>query len=370
MAAAGKKDYYETLGIPKDASADDIKKAYRKLARKYHPDANQGDPSAEAKFKEINEAHDVLSDPQKRAQYDQFGFVGDAPPGGGYGGGFGGADIFGNFGDLGDLFGSFFGGMGGRTRSDPNAPRRGSDLEMRVRISLETAFRGAERQIDVPREENCSHCGGSGAEPGSSIETCKECGGTGQVQQSSSTPFGQMVRVVKCPRCGGKGKIVKTPCKECGGEGRVRRTRKIDVKIPRGVDTGTRLRVSGKGEAGRNGGPDGDLFILLDVASDKRFTREGDDLHLRVDIAFPQAALGAKVSIQTFDGDEKLDIPPGTQPGAVLRIRNRGMPHLRGGGSGDMNIHIRVSVPKDLSSKSRELMSALAKEMGVDVASK
>lgn len=367
MASSGKKDYYEVLGVDRSASADEIKKAYRKLTRKYHPDANPGDASAEAKFKEINEAHDVLSDPKKKAQYDQFGFVGDAPPPGA--GSFGGDFFGGGFGDLGDLFGSFFGGMGGRGRSaDPNAPRRGADLEMAMRITLETAYKGAKREIEVPHEENCSACGGTGAEPGTSAEVCPDCHGTGRVERTASTPFGQMVQVVPCARCGGKGKIIKSPCRSCKGTGRVRKNQKIDVTIPRGVDTGTRLRVSGKGEAGVNGGPDGDLFIVLDVASDSRFQRDGADLHMWVDIELPQAVLGASVPVKTLDGDEKLDIPAGTQPGATLRLRNRGMPRLRGGGSGDMHFHVRVHVPKDLSEKGRSLMRDLAREMNVSVA--
>jgi molecular chaperone DnaJ len=366
VAAPGKKDYYEILGVPRGATADEIKKAYRKLARKYHPDANPGNSDAEKKFKEINEAHDVLSDTQKRSQYDQFGFVGDIPPGGG----FGGKDPFGGMGGdiFGDIFDSFFGGGRGRGRSSPNAPRRGSDLEMSMRITLETAYKGASHEVEVPREEICSHCSGSCAEPGSDVEACSACGGTGQVERATRTPFGQMVQVVPCVQCRGTGKIIKKPCGECKGEGRVRRSKKLDVKIPPGVDTGTRLRISGEGESGRNGGPPGDLFIVLEVTSDSRFQRDGADLHARVDIAVPQAALGTTVSIQTFDGSEKLDVPAGTQPGSVLRIKNRGMPRLSGGGNGDLHIHVRVNVPKTLSDRAKELMTELASEMKVEVA--
>ena len=370
MAAPGKKDYYEILGVGRGASADEIKKAYRKLTRKYHPDANPGDAEAEKKYKEINEANEVLSDPQKRTQYDQFGYVGDMPPGGDFGGfggpGFGGAD----FGDLfGDLFGSAFGGSGRRS-VDPNAPRRGNDLEYTMQISLEDAFRGVTKKIEVPRLETCPHCGGSGAEPGTKVETCPTCGGRGQVQQTVNTPFGQMAQVTVCPTCHGKGKVVKTPCRECKGQGRVRKQHSVDVKIPAGIDTGIRLRVSSQGEAGINGGPSGDLFLLIEVKPDRRFQRKGDDLNTSVDIKYPQAALGCEVKIETFDGFETLDIPAGTQPGSKLRIKGRGMPRLRGKGSGDMNILVKVTISKDPSAKERELMEQIAKEMKVTVKNK
>lgn len=370
MAAPGKKDYYEILGVGRGASADEIKKAYRKLTRKYHPDANPGDTEAEKKYKEINEANEVLSDPQKRAQYDQFGYVGDMPPGGDFGGfggaGFGGAD----FGDLfGDLFGSAFGGTGRRS-VDPNAPRRGNDLEYTMQISLEDAFRGVTKKIEVPRLETCPHCGGSGAEPGTKIETCPTCGGRGQVQQTVNTPFGQMAQVTACPTCHGKGKVIKTPCRECKGQGRVRKQHSVDVKIPAGIDTGIRLRVSSQGEAGVNGGPSGDLFLLIEVKPDRRFQRKGDDLNTSVDIKYPQAALGCEVKIETFDGFETLDIPAGAQPGSKLRIKGRGMPRLRGKGSGDMNILVKVTISKDPSAKERELLEQIAKEMKVTVKNK
>jgi molecular chaperone DnaJ len=353
------------LDVPRDATADDIKRAYRKLTRKFHPDANPGNADAERKFKEINEANDVLSDPQKRAQYDQFGFVGDAPPPGA--GGFGG-DFFGG-GFSGDLFGDILGNLfGARAGGNQNGPRRGSDLEMAMHISLETAYRGATREVEVPREENCPHCDGLGAEPGSKITTCSACGGKGQVERGANTPFGRMVQVVPCAACGGRGKIIETPCHECRGSKRVRRNRKLEVKIPPGVDTGTRIRFSGEGEAGRNGGQPGDLFIMLEIAPDSRFERNGADLHVKVDIEMPQAALGATVSIPTFEGTEKLDVPSGTQPGSVLRIKNRGMPRLRGSGNGDLHVHVRVKVPKSLSARGRQLMEELASDMKVEVA--
>ena len=367
MAAPGKKDYYDILGVARGASADEIKKAYRKLTRKYHPDANPGNAEAEKKYKEINEANEVLSDPQKRAQYDQFGYVGDMPPGGGDFGGFGG---FGGA-DIGDLFGDLFGGFGGgRRQSSPNAPQRGNDLEYTLQVSLEDAFRGVSRKIEIPRMETCPHCGGNGAEPGSKVETCPTCGGRGQVQQTVNTPFGQMAQVTTCPTCHGKGKKITTPCRECRGQGRIRKQHSVEVKIPAGVDTGMRLRVSSQGEAGINGGPSGDLFILIEVRPDRRFQRREDDLNTTVEIAYPQAALGCEVKIETFDGLESLDIPAGTQPGSRLRIKGRGMPRLRGKGNGDMNILVKVGVTKNPSAKERELLEKLAKEMNVSVKNK
>lgn len=376
MAAPGKKDYYEILGVGRGASADEIKKAYRTLTRKYHPDANPGNAEAEAKYKEINEANEVLSDPKKRAQYDQFGYVGDMPPGG-----FGGAGGFGGFGgqgqtftqeDLGDIFGDLFGAGGfgggrGRRAANPNAPRRGADLEATVKITLEEAYRGLKRKLEIPRLDTCKHCGGSGAEPGSKVETCPTCHGTGQMHEVVNTPFGQMQQTVTCTTCHGKGKIVDRVCTECRGKGRVKRVQNVEVKIPAGVDTGTRLRVSSKGEAGVNGGPAGDLFILTEVMPDSWFTRKGDDLNTTVEISFPQAALGSEVKVETFDGMEKLDIPAGTQAGSKLRIRGRGMPRLKGKGSGDMNILVKVKVPKSLTAKERELLKELAKEGGQQV---
>ena len=381
MAAPGKKDYYEILGVSRGASADEIKKAYRALTRKYHPDANPGNAEAEAKYKEINEANEVLSDPKKRAQYDQYGFVGDIPPGyGEQGGGFGGFSGFGGAQgqtfsqeDLGDIFGDLFGGQGGgfgggrRRSSNPNAPKQGADLEATVTVTLEEAYKGAKRKLEIPRLETCKHCGGTGAEPGSKVETCPHCHGTGQVGEVVNTPFGQMRQNVTCSACGGKGKIIDKSCTECHGKGRVKRIQNVEVKIPAGVDTGTRLRVSSKGESGINGGPAGDLFILTEVLPDARFTRKGDDLNTTVEISFPQAALGCEVKVDTFDGIEKLDIPAGTQAGSKLRIKGRGMPKIKGKGNGDMNILIKVKVPKSLNDKERELLKELAKETGQQV---
>ena len=378
MAAPGKKDYYEILGVSRGASADEIKKAYRALTRKYHPDAHPGNAEAEAKYKEINEANEVLSDPTKRAQYDQYGFVGDVPPEGYGAGGFGG---FGGQGqtfsqeDLGDIFGDLFGagGFGGgassgrRRSSNPNGPRRGADLEATVKITLEEAYKGTKRNLEVPRLDTCKHCNGTGAEPGSSVETCPTCGGTGHRVEVVNTPFGQMQQQVTCSNCGGKGTIIKEKCHECNGKGRVRRTQNIVVNIPAGATNGMRLRVSSKGEAGINGGPAGDLFILTEVMPDARFTRKDDDLNTSVEITYPQAALGCEVKIDTFDGLQKLDIPAGTQPGAKLRIKGRGMPRIKGRGNGDMNIIVKVKVPKTLTDKERTILRELASETGSQV---
>ncbi|MCX7829217.1 MAG: molecular chaperone DnaJ, partial [Thermanaerothrix sp.] len=359
MAAPGKKDYYDILGVSREATSEEIKKAYRKLARKYHPDANPNDKDAEARFKEINEAYEVLGDPAKRAQYDQFGYVGDAPPGGNPFEGFGG---FGGdpFGDLfGDLFENFFGGMGGRPGRAPSGPRRGADVETVLQITLEEAFRGSSKELTIPRWETCARCGGSGAEPGTKPETCLNCGGRGQVEQSMRTPFGQFVQVNTCPRCSGRGKVIGSPCKECKGHGRVRVPHRVEVKIPKGVETGTRLRIPGEGEAGINGGPPGDLFLIVEVIPHPVFERHGADLRVKVDVAFPQAALGSEVPLETFEGTERIEIPPGTQPGSVLKIRGKGMPRM-GGGRGDLLVQVRVVVPKNLTERQRALLQALA----------
>ena len=361
---AGKRDYYEVLGVARSASADEIKKAYRKLTRKYHPDATPGNAEAAEKYKEINEANEVLSDPKKRAQYDQFGFVGDMPGGGqGFGGqGFGGFEDI----DLGDIVNDIFGGGFGRRRN-PNAPMRGNDLEYGLQISLEEAFRGTTKKVSIPRYDTCDHCHGTGAEPGSKIETCPTCGGRGKIRQTIQTPFGQMMQEHECYECRGRGKKIVNPCRECRGTGRVRKQTTVDVKIPAGVDTGIRLRVPAKGEAGINGGPAGDLYIIVEVRDDNRFVRHEDDLYTTVEISYPQAVLGCQVKINTFDGLETLDIPAGTQPNAKLRIRDRGMPHLRSrtGGCGNMIVMVKVAVPKNPTTKQKELIRQLAGEMKV-----
>ncbi|MGI6782667.1 MAG: molecular chaperone DnaJ [Aminivibrio sp.] len=360
------EDLYRILGVSRDASAADIKKAYRQLVRKYHPDANPGNKEAEEHFKKINQAYEVLGDPQKKAQYDQFGTIGDMP----------GGSPFEGFGGMGDIFGDIFdnlfggaGGMGGRRRADPNAPRRGSDLEMDAEVTLQEAASGAAKEFQIPRQETCGACGGSGAKAGTSPETCGTCGGRGQVEGRRQTPFGQFVTVNTCPSCGGRGKTIKEKCPSCGGTGRVTKTRRVEVKIPAGVDTGTRLRISGEGEGGINGGPPGDLYIHLTVADHPDFKRDGADLHTRLFITYPQAALGCTVEVPLLLGEkESLSIPAGTQPGRVFTLRKKGIPRLRGArGMGDLHVHVMVDVPRKLTDRQKSLLEELAKEMKVEV---
>lgn len=359
------EDLYQILGVPRDASQADIKKVYRQLVRQYHPDTNRDNPEAEDKFKKINAAYSVLSDPEKRARYDQFGTV-DGGGGNPFEGGFGG----GGFGDIfGDLFEQVFGGgMGGR-RVDPNAPRRGSDLEMGISVTLLEAAGGVTRTLEIPRWDSCTTCSGTGAKPGTSPRTCDTCGGRGQAESVQRTPFGQFVSVNTCPRCQGKGKVVTDPCSDCEGRGQVRRNHKVEVKVPAGVETGTRLRITGEGEGGLNGGPSGDLFLVVEVERHRDFERDGGDLHSRLILTWPQAVLGASMEIPTLiDGKEKIEIPSGTAHGRVLKVRGKGMPRLRGPrGRGDLYIHVFVDVPSKLTDRQKELVTELAKEMKVPV---
>ena len=348
-----KRDYYEVLGVSRNATSDEIKKAYRKLARKYHPDANPGDKDAEAKFKEISEAYVVLSDPEKRAGYDRFGHAGAD------GQGFGGFEGFGDFGGLGDIFEMFFGG-GGRTRRR-TGPERGQDIRTDMEISLEEAAFGLEREVKVPRVETCGTCGGSGAAAGSTPKTCLACAGTGQVQFTQSTPFGRIVQSRTCDRCRGTGQVIEKPCPTCRGAGSVRKTRSIKVKVPPGVDNGSRLRLAGEGEAGTRGGPPGDLYVYIHVKQHKLFRREGDDLICEIPLSFVQAALGDEIDVPTLEGKEKLKIPEGTQPGTVFRIRGKGVPHLSGFGRGDQHVRIKVMIPGKLSEKQKELLREFAR---------
>jgi molecular chaperone DnaJ len=355
-----KRDYYEVLGVPKNANEAELKKAYRKLARQYHPDVNPNNSEAEANFKEVNEAFEVLSSTEKRAQYDQFGHAGAG--GGGFdAGGFGGGANFGGFGDLFDMF--FGGGMG----SQPRGPQKGSDLRYDMEISFEESAFGLETELEIPRTEECSTCQGTGAAPGTHPATCPKCRGTGQIQVQQNTAFGRFVNVRPCDRCDGQGKIVETPCKDCKGQGRMRKYRKIKVKIPAGVDNGSRLRVAGEGEAGTRGGPPGDLYVYLHVKPHPIFERHGNDVVYEYPIGIVQAALGAEIQVPTLDGKVELRIPEGTQSGTSFRIKGKGIPHLRGSGRGDQHVRVKVVTPKKLTDRQRELLVEFGKAGGEDV---
>lgn len=357
-----KRDYYEVLGVSKTATQDELKKAYRKLARKYHPDLNKDNPEAAEKFKECNEAYSVLSDEQKRAQYDQFGpeaFENGGMGGGPGAGGFGG---FGGFGGSGmeDIFDMFFGGQGRGGRSNNAGPQRGADLRYDMEITFEEAAFGVEKEISLKRAERCEHCHGEGAEPGSKVETCPECHGSGYVRFTQNTMFGQMVNERPCSRCHGEGKIISNPCKECGGSGTVKKTKKLKVKIPAGVDNGSRLRVGGEGEAGLKGGPSGDLYVYLYVKPHKFFERDGTTVLCEVPINIVQATLGAEIKVPTLDGQVTMKVPEGTQPGKVMRLKGKGIPSLRGGGRGDQLVRMKVVVPTRLTDKQKDALQKFA----------
>lgn len=359
-----KRDYYEVLDIPRTASEDEIKKAFRKLARKYHPDVNRDNPKeAEEKFKEINEAYEVLSSAERRAQYDQFGHA--AFEGGQGGAGAGGFGFGGAGGGFSDIFDMFFGqsGFGGRQ----SGPEKGSDLRYDLEITFEQAAFGMETEVQIPRTENCNTCHGTGAAPGTHPETCPQCKGTGQIQYAQNTPFGRMVNVKACDRCHGEGKIVHTPCKDCNGRGKIRAKRKIKIKIPAGVDNGSRLRVAHEGEAGLRGGPPGDLYVYIFVKSHKLFTREGSEVICEVPISFVQASLGDEIEVPTLDGKVKMKIPEGIQSGTVLRLKDKGIPYLRGQGRGDQHVKIKVLTPQKLTERQREILSDFAKACGENV---
>ncbi len=361
---ADKRDYYEVLGVQKNANADEIKKAYRKLAKKYHPDLNPGDKAKEAeeKFKEASEAYEVLSDDTKRQRYDQFGHAGVDPNAGagGYGSGFGGG--FGGFEDIFDLFGGGFGGS--RRSNNPNAPKRGDDVQVRVDLTFEEACFGKEVEVSVRRMEKCSDCGGSGSAKGSSPVNCGNCNGTGQVKTVQNTIFGQMQNVRPCPKCGGKGKIVTNPCTSCNGRGEVFKTRKIKVKIPAGIDTGQIVSVSGQGNAGKNGGVNGDLLVAINVKKHSFFTRQGYDVVCEFPITFVEAALGAEIEVPTIDGKVSYDIPEGTQSETVFRLKNRGIPRLHGTSRGDQYVRVIVETPKGLSKEQKELLKKFGDSVG------
>lgn len=357
--AENKRDYYEVLGVSKTASDDEIKKAYRKLAKQYHPDLNPGDATAEAKFKEANEAYEVLSDSDKKARYDQYGHAGVDPNfgAGGFGGGFGG---FGDAFDLGDILGSMFGGgfggFGGGRQQNPNAPRKGSTIQTSVTISFEEAAKGCKKKVNITKVERCSECSGTGAAKGTSPENCQTCGGRGQVNVQQRTPFGVISTTKQCSTCGGRGKVVKNPCPNCAGTGLKSKNQSVEVDIPAGIDDRQALNVRGGGNPGVNGGPTGDLRVNVNVRPHPFFEREGFDVWCEFTVTFAQAALGDTLYVPTLDGKVKYNLPAGTQPGEVFRFRNRGIQQLSGKGRGDQFVKIIVDVPKNLNQKQKDML--------------
>lgn len=350
---ADKRDYYEVLGVEKGASGDEIKKAYRKLAKKYHPDLNPNDKEgAEAKFKEATEAYEVLSDDNKRRQYDQFGHAAFDQTAGGYGGGGAGFDGF----DMGDIFSSFFGGGFGGQRQNPNAPQRGRDIAYNIDLTFEDACFGTEREISINHLEKCEECNGSGAAKGSSPTTCPTCHGTGQVKTVQRTPLGNFQSVRTCSSCGGKGTIIKEPCRKCGGKGTVRNGKKVRVKIPAGIDNGQQVYIRNEGDAGANGGPNGDLILNVRVKPHKIFIRQGYDVLCDYPISFVQATLGAEVQVPTIDGKVSYTIPEGTQTGTVFRLKGKGIQKVNSTQRGDQYVTIKIEIPKDLSESQKDIL--------------
>ena len=352
---ADKRDYYEVLGVDKSVSDDELKKAYRKAAKKYHPDLNPGDAEAEKNFKEVNEAYEVLSDSEKRARYDQFGHAGVDPNFGAGGQGGWGGGFSGDFGDLGDIFSSFFGGgFGGGSRRNPNAPRRGNNTAASVYLSFEEAAMGCKKTVKVTKIDACSDCHGSGAANGSSPKSCPVCHGSGHVSVSQRTPFGVIQTQQVCDHCHGSGKIIDNPCRTCAGKGRIRHTVEVPVDIPAGIDDGQVINVSGGGDAGVNGGPSGDLQINVNVRPHAIFERDGYDVYCEIPITFTQAALGAEITVPTLYGKVKLNIHEGTQPGDKFKLKGKGIQRLRYSGKGDQYVQIVVEVPKNLSKAQKE----------------
>jgi molecular chaperone DnaJ len=351
---ADKRDYYEVMGVPKGASDDEIKKAFRRLAKQYHPDLNPGDKEAEAKFKEVNEAYEVLSDKEKRARYDQFGHAGVDPS---YGAGAAGGSPFGQDIDLGDIFNSFFGGFGGNggRRANPNAPRKGSTIETTIFISFEEAAKGCKKTVTYTNDSVCNDCHGSGAAKGTSPTVCSVCNGTGQVQINQRTPFGVVRTSRTCDACGGKGKTVSTPCQTCHGTGRVRTKRTVDIDIPAGIN-GETLQISGHGNAGINNGPYGDLHVRVGVKPHPIFERRGDDVWCEMPITFTQAALGAEVTVPTLDGKVSYNIHEGTQPNDIFKLKGKGVNHLGSTRRGDQYVKVVIEVPKHLSQKQKDIL--------------
>ncbi len=355
--ATTKRDYYEVLGVGRASNGEEIKRAYRRLARQYHPDVNK-ETGAEARFKEINEAYEVLSDERKRAAYDRFGHAGAE-------GSF--ASDFGGFGGFSEIFEEFFGGFGARTAR--RGPRRGADLRYDLAIEFAEAAFGAEKEVEVARHETCSRCRGSGAEPGTTPVRCSTCNGSGEVRRVQQSFLGSFVNVTTCPTCRGEGETLPIPCLECRGSKHVRVGRKLTVKIPPGVESGTQIRLAGEGEPGEFGGPPGNLYVVLDVKPHPYFRRKDDDVVLEVAINVAQAALGDTVAVPTLDGEETIDIPMGTQPGKVFRLRGKGIPHLRRSGRGDQLVVVQVSVPTSLTAEQKRLFTELSKTLGREVIS-
>ena len=361
---AEKRDYYEVLGVSKNASEDEIKRAYKKLARKYHPDMNPGDKEAEEKFKEVNEANEVLSNPEKKAKYDQFGFAGVDPNYGAGQGGYGGAGGF-DFGDLGDIFGSFFGGgFGGGGRRNPNDPQRGESIRASLSVDFTEAAFGCEKSITIDRSEQCPTCKGKGCAPGTTPEVCTQCHGTGTVTQAQRTPFGMMQSQTVCPKCRGKGQIIHQPCPDCRGAGAVRKRRTIQVNIPAGIDNGQTISLRGQGHSGKNGGPAGDLLITVMVRPHEIFRRDGTAVFCEAPITFTQAVLGGTLEIPTIDGKVKYDIPEGTQTGTVFRLRGKGIPVLNGRGRGDQYVTVNIETPRNLNREQKEALKKFSESLG------
>ncbi|WP_277281053.1 molecular chaperone DnaJ [Streptococcus hyointestinalis] len=350
------QEYYDRLGVSKDASQEEIKKAYRKMSKKYHPDINK-EPGAEEKYKEVQEAYDTLGDEQKRAAYDQYGPAGANGFNGGAGG-FGGFDGAGGFGGFEDIFSSFFGG--GAAQRNPNAPRQGDDLQYRVQLKFEEAIFGTEKEVTYNREATCHTCGGSGAKPGTSPVTCHKCHGQGVITVDTQTPLGTMRRQVTCDVCHGTGQEIKDPCPTCHGTGHEKEKHTVSVKIPAGVETGQQIRLAGQGEAGFNGGPYGDLFVMITVQPSDKFDREGSTIYYTLNLNIVQAALGDVVDVPTVHGDVELSIPAGTQTGKTFRLRGKGAPKLRGGGQGDEHVTVKVVTPTKLNSAQKEALRAFA----------
>ena len=352
---ADKRDYYEVLGVQKGASDDEIKKAYRKKAKQYHPDLNPGDAAAEANFKEVNEAYEVLSDSQKKARYDQYGHAGVDPnfgaggPGGGAYGGYGNVDF-----DFGDIFSSFFGGGG--HRANPNAPRQGSDVAASVVISFEESAKGCKKQVEVTLVENCADCAGSGAAKGTTAKTCPDCGGSGQVRRQQRTPFGVMQTQAACSRCRGTGRVIDNPCRTCSGSGRVTARRTVGINVPAGIDDGQTIIIRGKGNVGQNGGPSGDLHVRIAVRPHPLFERRGNDILCDLPLTFVQAALGAELQVPTLDGRIPYTVKEGTQPGEQLRIKGKGFPDVHGRRDGDLIFRVTIEVPKNLNHEQKDLL--------------